>query len=367
MLETQRLMEEADAFIRLLHRERQLEDSWRDQRITEIHAEIQSSGSYAHTVEELAYGAKLAWRNNNRCIGRLFWDSLNVIDARRLQTEEEIAQALLAHIELATNGGKIRPLVTALRPASPGNEEIRILNYQLIRYAGYESADGIVGDPDSVALTKRCMELGWRGAGTNFDVLPLVIQIGDRKPRWFKIPDEIICEVDIVHPEIASFSELELQWYGVPIVSNMRLEIGGIHYTAAPFNGWYMGTEIGARNLADQSRYNKLPQVAELMGLDRSRESSLWRDKALVELNVAVLHSFKRQGVSIVDHHTAAHQFGRFEENERAAGRAITGNWVWLIPPVSPATTEIFHRPFDNTVVRPNFFNQAPVPILTRS
>ena len=63
------------------------------------------------------------------------------------------------------------------------------------------------------------------------------------------------------------------------------LEIGGIMYTAAPFNGWYMGTEIGARNLADEGRYNKLPLIAKLMGQDTSSETTLWRDRALVELN----------------------------------------------------------------------------------
>ena len=79
------------------------------------------------------------------------------------------------------------------------------------------------------------------------------------------------------------------------MISDMRLEIGGISYTAAPFNGWYMGTEIGARNLADHDRYNLLPAVAEMMDLDTSRNGTLWKDKALVELNVAVLHSFKNK------------------------------------------------------------------------
>jgi nitric oxide synthase oxygenase domain/subunit len=37
----------------------------------------------------------------------------------------------------------------------------------------------------------------------------------------------------------------------------MMLECGGIQFTAAPFNGWYMGTEIG-RDLADINRFNKL-------------------------------------------------------------------------------------------------------------
>lgn len=70
-----------------------------------------------------------------------------------------------------------------------------------------------------------------------------------------------------------------------------------------------METEIGARNLADETRYNLLPKVAGHMGLDTSRNITLWKDKALIELNIAVLHSFKEQGVNIVDHHTAAQQF----------------------------------------------------------
>jgi nitric-oxide synthase, bacterial len=36
----------------------------------------------------------------------------------------------------------------------------------------------------------------------------------------------------------------------------------------------------------------------------------------------------------------------------------VTGNWGWLIPPLSPATTHIFHKPYPNEVVKPNFFYQ---------
>ncbi|MNP20317.1 Nitric oxide synthase oxygenase [compost metagenome] len=149
-----------------------------------------------------------------------------------------------------------------------------------------------------------------------------------------------------------------MRWYGVPMIADMRLEIGGISYPAAPFNGWYMGTEIGARNLADTFRYNKLPAVAAAFGLNTSSETTLWKDRALVELNVAVLHSFKKAGVSIVDHHTAAAQFAMFEQREEKAGRELTGDWVWLIPPVSPATTHIFHSSYRNEIVKPNFFHQ---------
>lgn len=54
------------------------------------------------------------------------------------------------------------------------------------------------------------------------------------------------------------FGELGLRWYALPAVSNMLLEIGGLEFPAAPFNGWYMSSEIGTRNLCDSHRYNLL-------------------------------------------------------------------------------------------------------------
>lgn len=47
-----------------------------------------------------------------------------------------------------------------------------------------------------------------------------------------------------------------LKWYAVPAVSCLLLDIGGLEFTAAPFNGWYMNTEIAARNFGDEYRYN---------------------------------------------------------------------------------------------------------------
>ena len=51
---------------------------------------------------------------------------------------------------------------------------------------------------------------------------------------------------------------MDLRWYGLPAVSGMLFDCGGLEFTAAPFNGWYMGTEIGCRDLGDIHRYNML-------------------------------------------------------------------------------------------------------------
>ena len=348
------LFEEASSFIHLCYSEWGQMDHI-EERLGEIKSQILSQGYYEHTYEELEYGAMLAWRNSNRCIGRLFWKNLHVIDKRFVQTEEEIGKALFEHIEYATNGGKIRPTITIF-PQEKAEKSVHILNHQLIRYAGYKTEYGIVGDPDSLEFTEYCETIGWKGQGTNFDVLPLIVQINQTKPKLFEIPTELIMEVPICHPEYSWFEDLALQWYAVPIISSMMLEIGGVSYTAAPFNGWYMGTEIGARNLADDNRYNMLPAIGEALGLNTSKAASLWKDKALVELNIAVLESYRNAGVTIVDHHTAAQQFKIFESKEEEAGRDVTGNWAWLIPPLSPAATHIFHKRYNNEVKKPTFF-----------
>ena len=54
------------------------------------------------------------------------------------------------------------------------------------------------------------------------------------------------------------FKDLGLKWYALPAVSSMLLEVGGLEFSACPFNGWYMGTEIGVRDFCDYQRYNIL-------------------------------------------------------------------------------------------------------------
>ena len=39
-------------------------------RMVEINAEILSTGTYTQTSEEIEVGARLAWRNSSKCIGR---------------------------------------------------------------------------------------------------------------------------------------------------------------------------------------------------------------------------------------------------------------------------------------------------------
>ncbi|MDX3851815.1 nitric oxide synthase oxygenase [Streptomyces sp. AK02-01A] len=336
-------------------------DGDRAHRLAAALAEIRATGGYRQTTAELAHGCKIAWRNHARCVGRLHWKALRVVDRRDATSAEEVFAACVDHLRLATNHGRLQPVITVFGQRSPDGSGPRIWNPQLVRYAGYARPDGgVVGDPLQVDLTAAARSLGWRGAGGPFDVLPLIVRMPGEEPRWFSLPEDAVLEVELVHPDLPWFAELGLRWHAVPAISDMLLEIGGVEYPACPFNGWYVGYEIGARNLADTDRYDMLPRVAAGMGLDTGRDDTLWKDVALVEINRAVLHSFHRAGVHIVDHHTVTRQFVTHEEREERRGRATPTDRDWIVPPLSASTTPVFHRTYTNTAVRPNYHRQPP-------
>lgn len=49
-------------------------------RLEEVTKEIEASGTYQLKDTELIYGAKHAWRNAARCVGRIQWSKLQVIN-----------------------------------------------------------------------------------------------------------------------------------------------------------------------------------------------------------------------------------------------------------------------------------------------
>jgi nitric-oxide synthase, bacterial len=349
---------EADAFIRLHHEENHDLGPVED-RLAEVHAEIAATGTYRHTTTELTFGARVAWRNSARCIGRLYWRSLKVRDLRDLRDPKQVADECVEHLRIATNAGKIRPVMSVFAPDEPGHPGPRIRNEQLIRYAAYRGPDGgVLGDRRNLELTDLAITRGWQPPRTRgpFDVLPVLVENADAETGLVDLPPDAVLEVPLSHPELPWLAKLGLRWHAVPVISNMRMRIGGVDYPSAPFNGWYMGTEIGARNLADSDRYDLLPYLGKRMGLDTSSEQTLWRDRALVELNRAVLHSFAEAGVTITDHHTESQRFLTHVQKEEAAGRKCPADWSWIVPPMSGSLTPVFHRYYDTEEMVPNFF-----------
>lgn len=84
----------------------------------------------------------------------------------------------------------------------------------------------------------------------------------------------------------------------------------------------------------------------------------MWKDRALIELNTAVLHSFALHGVSIVDHHTASEQFIKHCDREANQGRSVPADWGCIVPPLSASATKVFHQELEHVILKPNFFPQ---------
>ncbi|KAL7839928.1 hypothetical protein SRHO_G00265860 [Serrasalmus rhombeus] len=329
-------------------------------RLEEVKKEIETSGTYQLKDTELIYGAKHAWRNAARCVGRIQWSKLQVFDARDCTTAHGMFNYICNHIKYATNKGNLRSAITIFPQRTDGKHDFRVWNSQLIRYAGYKQPDGsVLGDPASLELTEICIQQGWKAPKGRFDVLPLLLQANGNDPELFEIPDDLVLEVNITHPKFEWFKDLNLKWYGLPAVSSMLLEIGGLEFTACPFSGWYMGTEIGVRDFCDSSRYNILEEVATMMGLDTRKTSSLWKDQALVEINIAVLYSYQVSKVTIVDHHSATESFMKHMENEFRVRGGCPGDWVWIVPPMSGSITPVFHQEMLNYRLTPSFEYQT--------
>jgi nitric-oxide synthase len=329
------------------------DEAWR-QRVAAVRREVAETGTYEHTPAELTAGAKLAWRNHTRCVGKLYWRSLTVLDRRSLRTPTQLRDALLDHLRWAGNGGQIRPAISVFAPDRPGQPGPRVRNRQLVGYAGHARPDGtVLGDRSERELTDLAGKHGWApDAPGPFDLLPLMIETADGT-IIHDVPPELALEVPLGHPSLPGLGELELRWYGFPTVSDMTLLIGGIRYPLAPFTGWYVAPEISARDLTDPHRYGLLERIGTAFGLDTA--SALWRDRTLVELTAAVLWSFEQAGVRIDDHHIATNRFHRYTQAERRHGREVEAEWAWMIPPISASATPVFHERYSNRELLPNF------------
>ncbi|KAL1421084.1 hypothetical protein MTO96_023511 [Rhipicephalus appendiculatus] len=328
-----------------------------EKRWAEVERQVQARGTYDLTETELVFGAKLAWRNSARCIGRIQWSKLQVFDARHCYTARDMYEAICAHLKSA---------ITIFPPRTDGHHDYKVWNSQLIQFAGHKQPDGsIIGDPASVELTEWCLCRYARSSAGNpkggrFEALPLVLSANGEDPEIFELPEDLIMRVKITHPIYKAIDEMQLEWYAVPAVSSMMLDVGGVEFTACPFNGWYMVTEIAVRDFCDAHRYNLAEEVATRIGIDTKSNSSLWRDRAAVELTLAVMHSYQKANVTIVDHHSASEQFMKHMENENRLRGGCPGDWVWIVPPLSGSLTPVFHQEMLYYHLKPNYEYQTP-------
>jgi len=251
------LLREAMEYLELYYHERSEDMSGtkgflsKSERMAQVKKSIHETGTYVHTFDELEHGSRLAWRNAPKCANRKYWQQLKLLDCRDVDTNQGMFDSCIKHLTKAAACGSAEAYITVFRPETPGTSDgPRIWNDQLLQYAAYRNQDGqVVGDKKNLRFTQMLEErFGWKGPADGkrgaYDYLPLVMQSNPNdKPQVFEVPLECARAVHIQHPDHPELSELGMRWYPIPAVCALDMTVGGLLYTAAPFNGWYANTE----------------------------------------------------------------------------------------------------------------------------
>lgn len=360
----EKLCLEAEEFFKAVASELQWNDSRLENRLWEVNMEIAATGTYVHTSEELEIGARLAWRNSAKCIGRIAWNTLVVRDCRHISRPEAIFKEVEEHLRVATCGTNIQSVMTVFRPRAPRETwGLRFWSSQFVRYAGYKlpdgeshaeaNRDGILGDPANLEFTEYLVKQGlWTPPETKsaFDVLPIVLKIpGTHRPYVYQLPEQWVQEVKIEHPKCAAIKELNLRWTAVPAISNFAMNLGGVMYNCCPFNGWFVSIEI-VRNLME--RYHVEERWAKAMQLDP--QERMLEMRVQHEVQVAVLHSFAKAGFSMVDPCAVGKSFLVHTKREREQGRECPAQWSWIGGLVGP-TNATWHHEMRDFFVAPQY------------
>jgi hemoglobin-like flavoprotein len=153
----EKLIAEAKDFFEQIADEHKWSKDQLSRRWLEVVLEIQGTGTYTHTSEELQTGARIAWRNSAKCIGRISWNTLLVRDCRHAESAHDIFKEVEEHLRIATCGTNIQSVMSVFKPKAV-NEMwgTRFWSTQLVRYAGYKNRESgeVLGDPANVDFTE---------------------------------------------------------------------------------------------------------------------------------------------------------------------------------------------------------------------
>mmetsp|Transcript_3234 Transcript_3234/g.7163 ORF Transcript_3234/g.7163 Transcript_3234/m.7163 type:complete len:1592 (+) Transcript_3234:138-4913(+) len=359
---SERMLRKAFEWVDQTARELKWDAAYLAKRHFDIENEVRTKGTYTHTEEEIVHGARVAWRNTAKCVGRIAWNTLMVRDRRHVSNLNQIFAECLEHQRLATADGSLKSVMTVFAPRQPGTRMgTRFWIPQLVRFASYEIEDGsLIGDRANKAYTDECIELGWKPPEprTEFDVLPVVIEdTVSGLVQMFVLPKEYHKVTMIEHPKYPDFAKLGLRWCVVPTVTCFTMKLGGLEYGCCPFNGWFMETEI-TRDLLEAGRMDKQAAIAKAIGVEED-EDDFWRERVAIETNKAVMHSFRRDKHSIVDHVTAQNQFLAHDAREKREGRECPAQWSWVVPAIGGSTLPIWHHEMRDFYIEPQYDYQA--------
>ena len=323
-------------------------------RMAEVRAEVLATGTYTHTPEELTLAPR--WRGATpagawaACTGaacrcwtagtagrpsrssRTWWPTFG--DQRhRSQPGPDPADGL------GLPGGGAGP------PVRPGLER------------PVDPVRGLPGRarrPAAGRLHGSGAALGWTSKGEAFDVLPLAVQT----------PGEG-CACSICRRTRAGGAAdapgATLRRAGAALVRGTGdRQHAPVHRRRSVPAGAVQRVVHGHRDRRPQPRRLRTGTTCCPWSPRRSaghlQRATLWRDRALVELNRAVLWSLSsaRRADQRPPHRDPL--FLTHVEREEQAGRKTPADWSWIVPPMSGAATPVFHRYYHEADLRPNFY-----------
>ena len=161
-------------------------------RLEDVFAEIEAPGTYTHTTDELTVGAKLAWHNHTRCIGKLYWRWLAVRDCRHVTAAEDIRDECFEHLRVVPTAaassrrsrsspptGRGSPRRACTTPSSSPTPATARRRHRRRRRRD--------GRPHGARPA-----LGWTPGGTTpFDLLPIVLETPDGEVSSHPVPPEL--------------------------------------------------------------------------------------------------------------------------------------------------------------------------------
>ena len=110
---SERLLRKAFEWSAQVAHELELGDAFLEKRKVDIEEEIRSTGSYTHTEEEVVHGARVAWRNSAKCVGRIAWNTMLVRDRRHVTDLNHMFAECIEHQRLATADGSLKAVMVS--------------------------------------------------------------------------------------------------------------------------------------------------------------------------------------------------------------------------------------------------------------
>lgn len=94
--------------------ELELGDAFLAKRKIDIEDQVRSTGTYSHTEEEVVHGARVAWRNSAKCVGRIAWNTMLVRDRRHVTDLNHMFAECIEHQRLATADGSLKAVMVSV-------------------------------------------------------------------------------------------------------------------------------------------------------------------------------------------------------------------------------------------------------------